>query len=773
MAENNEGNSIPQENDEDIHRFTRRSFLKLSGGTAAVAGLAGGGWALTEIVVDDGPVASWHNSACRYCGTGCSLVLGMDKDNNIVRVRGNQEAHNKGVICIKGSTVDSLMRNKEGRVATPMIRKNGQLVEADWEEAMSLVAQKFREAIDTYGPESVAYYGSGQLLIEESYTANKLFKAGIRSNNVDGNPRLCMASAAFGYTQTFGKDEPPGAYEDIDHADVFFLMGSNTYECHPPLWERIMVRKQVNPNVKIIVVDPRNTKTAERADLHLPVIPGTDLLLLNAMMYTILEDGLHDEDFIAQHVNFSNGSELVSFDDFKTFLDDYVPEEVAPELGISPKQIREAAFWFASAVASMSMWTMGVNQRIQGTFLNNNLNSLHLITGQIGRPGATPLSLTGQSNACGGVRDTGSLAHLLPNGRKIAVEEHRREVEELWGVPPGTINPKPGYDALSLFKAMNEGKVKVMLNMCTNPAQSLPNADQYRPGMESTFMVVSEVYQDTLTAQYADVLLPAALYIEKEGVYGQTERRYQIIQKLQEPYAQSRSDLQILVDLAERLGYGDLISAKTPETVWDEYRQFSAHSKYNFEGITYDRLKQQPGIQWPCPDEDHPGTVRRYVPGDPFVPEDTDHLFYGYPDGRAIVFLRPYTRSNEQLSTDYPMYLTTGRVISQWHTGTMTGRIEPLAHSSGPGTFRMHPQDAARLRLQSGDKIRVSSSRGEMEGLLEINENETPGVLFAPFYDPTFLVNRIVSDDFDPISKEPDYKTTAVAVSKVETISNF
>jgi nitrate reductase NapA len=773
MADHEREDSTPYEKDQDIHSFSRRSFLKLGGGTAAVAAMAGGGWALSEIVVDEGPVQAWYNSVCRYCGTGCSLMLGMGEDGQLVRVRGNKNAHNKGVICIKGSTLDFLMKNKEGRVTSPMIRRNGQLEEASWEEAMELVAAKFREAIAEYGPESVAFYGSGQLLIEESYTANKLFKAGIGSNNIDGNPRLCMASAAFGYTQTFGMDEPPGAYEDIDHADVFFLIGSNTYECHPPLWERISIRRKMNPAVKVIVVDPRRTPTAERADYYLPVVPGTDMLLLNAMMYTILEDGLYDEDFISKHVNFSDGSEKVSFEDFREFLQDYIPENVAAELGISASQIREVAYYFASAGATMSMWTMGINQRVQGTFLNNNLNSLHLITGQIGRPGATPLSLTGQSNACGGVRDTGSLAHLLPNGRKIVKENDRREVEKLWGIPEGTINPQPGYDALSLFKAMNEGKVKVMLNMCTNPAQSLPNRDQYLPGMEQTFMVVAETYRDTATAQYADVLLPAALYIEKEGTYGQTERRYQIIQKLQEPYGQSRSDLWILVDLAERLGHGDLISAKTSAEVWEEYRHFSAHSAYNFEGITRERMIEQPGIQWPCPDVNHPGTVRRYVPGDPFVPEGKEHHFYGYEDGKAVVFLRPYVRTDEKLSPQRPMYLTTGRVISQWHTGTMTGRVEALEHASGPGTFRMHPQDAARMRLQNGDQIKVNSSRGEMEGVVEINHNETPGVIFAPFYDPEFMVNNVVSDDFDPISKEPDYKTTAVSVSKVEDLSNL
>ena len=615
MADETNNADTPYESDKDIHSFSRRSFLKLGGGAAAVAAMAGGGWALSEIVVDEGPVQAWYNSVCRYCGTGCSLMLGMGEDGQLLRVRGNKNAHNKGIICIKGSTLDLLMKNKEGRVRTPKIRRNGRLEEASWDEAMDLVASKFKEAIAEHGPESVAFYGSGQLLIEESYTANKLFKAGIGSNNVDGNPRLCMASAAFGYTQSFGKDEPPGAYADIDFADVFFLIGSNTYECHPPLWERISIRRKMNPAVKVIVVDPRRTPTAERADYYLPVVPGTDMLLLNSMMYTILEDGLHDEDFISKHVNFSDGNESVSFEDFREFLQDYIPENVAAELGISASQIREVAYLFASSQATMSMWTMGINQRIQGTFLNNNLNSLHLITGQIGRPGATPLSLTGQSNACGGVRDTGSLAHLLPNGRKIVVEEHRREVEKLWGVPPGTINPTPGYDALSLFKAMNEGKVKVMLNMCTNPAQSLPNVEKYREGMERAFLVVADAVHPTETTQFANVVLPAAMWAESgPGVFSQSERRYHVIPPIVEAPGEARSDLQILVELADRLGHGDVLPNRTYESIWEEWRHMSAHSKYNFEGITMERLLALPGIKWPCPTPEHPGTCIRYVP---------------------------------------------------------------------------------------------------------------------------------------------------------------
>jgi nitrate reductase NapA len=751
--------------------ISRRDFVKIGTGAVAVGGMALGAWGITEIITGEGPASSWHKSVCRYCGTGCGVMVGM-RDNQVVRIRGDQEAHNKGIICIKGSTLASLTK-LPNRLTTPKIRKNGILVDATWEEAMDLVVRKFKENIEEHGPDSVAFYGSGQLYTEESYTANKLFKAGLRTNNVDGNPRLCMASAAAGYTQVYGKDEPPGAYADIDHADCFFLMGSNTYECHPPLWERIMIRKKENPKVKIIVVDPRRTQTAQRADLHLPVIPGTDQLLLNAMMHEFVRHDWINRAFIDQHVKFSDGQSEVSFEDFKNFLVDFAPQKVANTLGLTVRQIEEAAYLFASAGASMSMWTMGVNQRIQGVFLNNTLNSMHLITGQICRPGATPMSLTGQSNACGGVRDTGSLSHLLPNGRVVANEQHRREMEKLWGVPEGTIQPKPGLDAVNLFRAMGEEKVKAALVMCTNPAQSMPDLGSARKAMEKCFLVVAEIFHDTETAKLADVLLPAALWIEKEGVYGQSERRYQLIQKLFDPPGQARSDFDILVDFARRMGHGSLIKYDTPAECWEEYRQLSAHSYYDFSGITRERLRQTRGLLWPCPTEEHPGTTRRYTQEDPFVPAGKQVEFYGQPDKRAIVFLRPYIPSPEQPTAARPLFLTTGRVVEQWHTGTMTDKIESLKDGSGPARFVMHPLDARAKGLKAGDMIEVDSQYGTMTGRLEISEAETQGVMFAAFYDKEFLVNRIVADNYDPISKEPEYKITAVSVRKAENIEQL
>jgi nitrate reductase NapA len=517
----------------------------------------------------------------------------------------------------------------------------------------------------------------------------------------------------------------------------------------------------------VIVVDPRRTPTAERATLHLAPIPGTDLLLLNAMAQVICQEGWIDRAFIDKHVRFRDGTETVDLDAFRKFLDKYRPETVAAELGVSAADIRTAAYKFARSKATMSLWTMGINQRTQGTALNTMLNALHLITGQFGRPGATPFSLTGQANACGGIRDTGALAHLLPNGRQVANEKHRREVEKLWGVPEGTIARKPGLDAVRLFQAMEAGQVKAALVMCTNPAQSLPALDRYRKAMEKCFLAVAEIFEDSETAQVADVLLPAALWVEKEGVFGQGERRYQLVQKLLDPPGQCHSDLQILCDLADRLGHGKLIPARTARAVWDEWRQFSAASYYNFAGMTYERLQREHGLQWPCPDENHPGTPRRYVEGsDPFVPAGAGFHFYGQPDGRAVVPLQAYKPSPEKPTEEYPFILTTGRVLEEWHTGTMTGRIGELRRSSGPARIEINEQDAARLGIVHGDSVELTSRYGSLRGQARVTDGPRPGVLFAAFYDAKLLINRVVADHVDPSSKEPEFKVTAVAVRK-------
>ena len=755
---------MPEDSDQPSG-LTRRElgrFVGASIGLACLTPLTGCGelWERQPVI----PVDNWHKGVCRFCGTGCGVMIGL-KDNKVVDVKGDDEAHNRGRLCIKGLATRDILYS-EGRALYPMIRKDGELRRASWDEAMTLIARRFKQAIESHGPDSVAYYGSGQLYTQESYTANKLFKAGIGTNNVDGNPRLCMASAVTGYTTTFGKDEPAGCYEDIDHAECFFITGSNTLECHPILWERVRDRKRSHPDTKIILVDPRKTLTARHADLYLPIYPGTDVSLYNAMIHVFLEQGFIDSDMVEHYLSFQEGEQKRTFETFKRHIAKYTPEAAAKTCGITPRNIREAAFLFASSKATMSLWTMGLNQQVEGTASNRLVMAMHLLTGHIGRRGATPFSLTGQPNACGGVRDTGSLAHALPNGRQVANPKHREEMEDLWKVPHGRISPKPGYHTVALFDAMNRGAVKCCVVMCTNPGQTLPSVSTYREGMQKAFLVVVDAFHPTETTKFADVVLPAAMWVEKEGVTGNAERRYHLYPKLVDPPGEARSDLDILVELADRLGHGDLISARTPRDVWDEWRKVSAHSKYNFEGITYERLEKERGLLWPCPTETHPGTKRRYVPGeDPMAAGTGRFDFYGKPDGRATVWLDHQEEVLDPYTEDFPLIFNTGRILEHWHTMTITGPV-PSLQGIQPDYLEIHPYDAHQLQIKEGDQVVVKSRRGEVELRARLTDVVRPGMVFATMHSARHLVNQATHDVYDPFSKQPAYKRCAVAVRR-------
>jgi nitrate reductase NapA len=619
----------------------------------------------------------------------------------------------------------------------------------------------------------VGFYGSGQALTEESYVANKLFKAGLRTNNVDGNPRLCMASATAGYVSTYGKDEPMGCYEDIDHADVFLIVGSNTAEAHPILFRRIVRRKETGRNVKVIVLDPRRTPTSRIADLHLAFTPGTDLAIMNAMANVLFAEGLVDDAFLRDHVAFGEGQEAnKTRAAYETFLADYTPQKAAAIAGCHAEDIITAARWFGEKRrAAMSMWTMGLNQRTKGVWANNLVHNLHLVTGKIGLPGSTPLSLTGQPNACGGVRDGGALSHLLPYGRLVANDKHRAEMEKLWNVPAGTLNPKPGLATIDLFRALEEGKLKCMFVMCTNPGQSLPNVDRYRKAMrrEGAFVVVSEAFHPTRTSELADVVLPAALWAEKEGVYGCTERRYQLLERAVSPHGEARPDFDILCDLARRLGQEKLVPFKTPEDAWNEILQVAKGTPYDFSGMTRERLRESHGLLWPMPAVGHPGTKRRYVRGeDPFVPADHPQRvkFYGRPDGRAVVWLRPNKPPEEVTDAAYPMVFTTGRVIEHWHTGTMTRNCQELRHANAEALAEIHPQDAARLGVQTGDLVQITSRRGAEKFRTKVTDTARVGLVFVQMHDDQRMCNRITNDAVDPVSRQPEFKICAVKVEK-------
>ncbi|HEX8820791.1 MAG TPA: nitrate reductase [Archangium sp.] len=747
--------------------MTRRELLQYMS-VAAAAGLSGPGcigWTREEAI----PVDTWHKSVCRFCGSGCETRVGL-RGGKVVKVEGLQEGWNRGRLCIKGLMNRELLYVSD-RAQYPMVRKNGQLVRTTWDEALDAAAAGFREAIAQGGPDAVAYYGSGQLFTQESYTANKLFKGGIGTNNVDGNPRLCMASAAFGYKSVFGADEPSGCYDDIEHATLFFVIGANMAECHPVVWERVRDRIRTHPETQVIVVDPRRTPTARDATLHLQIRPGTDVALLNAMAYELLRTRLIDPAFVENFVTFRKGtpdSPPLTLEDFQKFLEDYAPEKVSDVCGLSSAEIREAARLFGITQAATSFWTMGLNQQTHGVAANRMMMALHLLTGQIGRPGASPFSLTGQTNAGGGVRDTGTLAHALPAGRLVSKEKDRHEMEKLWGLPEGRISPNPGLSAVPMFEAMREGKVRAALVMATNPARSLPNADRYRAGMEKAFLVVCDSIFPTDTAQLADVFLPAAMWAEKEGVFSQSERRYHLVEKLVEPPGEARSDLDILVAFGERLGHGELLKARTPEAVWDEWRRISAGSSYDFTGITYARLKELPGLTWPCPSEEHPGTCHRFVPGkDPLAKKEGRIDFYARPDGRAVIYLSEQGPFRENVTSDYPMILTTGRRLEHWHTATLTGRI-PQLKDIPTDYLEIHPGDAVVMGVKEGDLVQVTSARGSVRLHAKPSMRVRTGVVFALMHSTEHLVNAATSDYLDPTSAQPEYKMAAVRVERVK-----
>ncbi|MFQ5926862.1 MAG: molybdopterin oxidoreductase family protein [Terriglobia bacterium] len=751
------------ENGFDPNGLSRRDLLRWMGVAAGmvVVGPLGGCtqlWERQPVV----PVEAWHKGVCRFCGTGCGIQIGV-RGGKVVDVKGDEYAHNKGRLCIKGILNRDILYTRD-RVLGPLIRREGELREATWEEAMSLVAERFREAIERFGPDSVAFYGSGQLFTQESYTANKLFKAGIGTNNVDGNPRLCMASAAAGYVSVFGKDEPLGCYEDIDAADCFFITGSNMAECHPVLWERVLDRKRSHSETFIIVVDPRRTLTARHADLHLSIQPGTDVALSNAMIYEFIRQGFIDAEMVEKYLSFREGASARSYADLTRHVERYRPERVARVCGVAANAIREAAFRFAASTATMSLWTMGLNQQSQGTAANRLVMGMHLLTGQIGRPGATPFSLTGQPNAGGGVRDTGALAHALPNGRVVSKRKDRQEMEELWGVPRGRISSKPGYHAVALFAALERGEVKCCLVMGTNPAQSLPNAGRYRRAMQKAFLVVADAFHPTETTELADVVLPAALWVEKEGVFSQSERRYHLVPKVVEPPGEARSDLEVLVELAERLGHGELIAARTPRDVWEEWRKISAHSKYNFSGITYERLEKERGLLWPCPTAEHPGTCHRYIPGeDPLAQGQGRFDFYGRADKRAVIWLHDQEEAKEPPSDAFPLVLTTGRILEHWHTMTITGKLAAL-NDIHPDFLHVHPRDGHRFGIVEGAEVIVRSRRGQAGFTAHLTDSVRPGVVFATFHSARHLVNRATNDVYDAVSKQPEFKLCAVSV---------
>jgi nitrate reductase (cytochrome) len=772
--------------------MTRREMIKLSAAAFAAGVLqipfAGGADASGDAIEVD----KWVKATCRFCGTGCGVYVGV-RQGQVVGVRGNPEAAtNFGFLCVKGFKGYISMYHPD-RLKYPLIRDEaGKFQRVPWEKALDTVAAKFKELQQKYGKDSVAYYGSGQCMSEESYTFNKMWKGGFRSNMVEGNPRLCMASAVGGYVTTFGTDEPAGSYADIEKAQTFFLVGSNMSECHPIIFRRVARRKLAEPDkVKVIVCEPRLTSTARIADVWLPADPGTDLAVFHCMARELIKNGWIDNWYIQNLCRFSTGAQVVDFNAYVQFLEQFTPEAVEKITRCPAGNIREAARLFGTEGPTMSLWTMGLNQRIRGVWANNLVHNLHLISGNICKEGADSFSLTGQPNACGGVRETGSLCHLLPGTRPVADAAAREQVEKAWGVPAGTIDPKPGFHTMEMFDklgAEDDAKkpLKGMLVSTTNPGQSLPNVHKYVKGMKDAFLVVLDIFP-TRTTQLADVVLPAAFIYEKGGVYGCSERRSQLTSKCVEPPGEGRPDLWIAAQLAKRMGLEKLIPWNGDDIpamykmAWDDYRECVKMTEHTLYGMTYERLlKLEPGLQWPCPNEKSPGTGRRYVRGhDPLmempeivkVPPAALIYFYGDKshEGKANVFLRPYKGPEEPPDKDYPFFLTTGRVIEQWHSGTMTMRVPEIARAQPNAYVEINPKDADQYGIKNGDMVKIVSRRGFNILPARVVKISLPGILFVPWFDQDWerMINRVTIDAVDDGSKQPEFKICAVKIERV------
>ena len=750
----------------------RRDFLKSSAAAAAAASI---GVSLLPGMEKNlfADTLTWHKSVCRFCGVGCGVMIGK-RGNKVVAVKGDKEnTINAGHLCVKGFFLPKVV-NAKSRLLHPMIKKNGKFKQVSWDEALDYVAKKFNDIRKKHGPDALAFYGSGQAETEETYIANKLFKGCIGTNNMEGNPRLCMASAVGGYLTSLGKDEPVGTYQDIEKAELFLLIGSNTAEAHPILFERIVRTKNKNPNVKIVIIDPRKTPTDQIADLHLFPKPGWDLAILHAMARILIKEGYADEDFIKNHVNFKDNQKALTFDEYKQFLEKYTPEYASQISGVPADDIVKAARLFGQARTAMSMWTMGLNQRTRGVWANNLVTNLHLLTGKIGVPGSDSFSLTGQPNACGGVREGGGLCHLLPAHRLVAKPEHRKLVAKVWGVPASNIQPKPGKHTIAMFEALNKGEIKGIYIMCTNPAQSLPNASKYWKGLKEQFVVVAESFFPTATTKYADVVLPAAFWSEKEGVYGCTERRSQYMEKVLEPQGEARWDAFILRDLAKRMGFKkEFAKYKTAEDIWTEYISLTKGTDMDLSGAPYERLKKVRGLVWPVPSVDHPGTYKRFTKGDPMYDalpaakkQGRRMYFYGKPDGKAVVWARPDKGPQEPTDAEYPLALTTGRVLEHWHTRTMTGTVPELNRAVPKAYVEIHPDDAKKLGIENKEQVIVETRRGKLKIEARVIDRPEPGTIFIPWHWEEWMANVLTIDAFDPGSKEPEYKVAAARVRK-------
>jgi len=812
---------------------------------ASVAGVSIPAEASNVITGEDLTRLSWNKAPCRFCGTGCSVNVAT-LDGKVVATHGDiQSPVNKGLNCVKGYFLSKIMYGRD-RLKTPLLRKRdgkyhkeGDFTPVSWDEAFDVMAEKFKAALKTKGPTSVGMFGSGQWTVLEGYAAVKLMKAGFRSNNLEPNARHCMASAVGGFMRTFGIDEPMGCYDDIEATDAFVLWGSNMAEMHPILWTRVTDRRLSASHVKVAVLSTFRHRCYDLADMDMIFTPQTDLAILNFIANYIIQTGRVNHDFVNKHTNFRRGdadigyglrdenplqqaaanpnsgaSKPMTFEEFAEFVSDYDEDSVSKLSGVPVQKLRDLAELYADPDRKVvSFWTMGVNQHTRGVWCNNLIYNIHLLTGKIATPGNSPFSLTGQPSACGTAREVGTFSHRLPADMVVANEKHREIAEKIWRLPEGTIVGKPGYHAVLHNRKLKDGEINAYWVQCNNNMQAAANINEEAyPGYRNpdNFIVVSDPYP-TVTAEAADLVLPTAMWVEKEGVYGNAERRTQSWYQMIEPPGESRSDLWQVIEFSKRFTTDEVWSeellAKSPElrgktlyevlftnghanrfplseisaehsnneseyfgyyvqkSLFEEYAEFGRGKAHDL--APYEVYHQTRGLRWPVVDGKE--TLWRFKEGsDPYVKPGSDWDFYGKPDGRAIIFALPYEPAAESPDDEYDLWLCTGRVLEHWHSGSMTRRVPELQRAVPNALVFMHPDDARGRGLRRGDDVRIISRRGEIRTRVETRGRNRPpeGLVFVPWFDASRLINKVTLDATDPLSKQTDYKKCAVKIEK-------
>jgi ferredoxin-nitrate reductase len=692
-----------------------------------------------------------YTSTCCYCGVGCGVKITVDKNDHIAVEGDKDHPVNRGMLCSKGLNLQYTVNDKSDRLLYPQMRysKSMPLQRVSWDDALTRTAAVFKTFIDKYGPDSVAFYASGQCLTEEYYVINKLIKGFIGSNNIDTNSRLCMSSAVTAYKMALGEDSVPICYDDIELADCFLVTGANPAWCHPILWRRVEAHKALNPDVKLIVVDPRVTDSCSLADLHLQINPGTDVTLNHAIGRALIERGSMDTNFIDQHTE--------GFEAYQKRVFERTLEASALICGVTVADIQLAASYIGDAKGFLSMWTMGLNQSAIGVNKNLSLINLNLITGHIGNPGSGPFSLTGQPNAMGG-REVGGLANLLPAHRDLNNEAHRKEVQQFWGGT--TISGKAGLTATEMFEALNDGRLKAIWILCTNPLTSLPNARFAEQALKKAkFVVVQEITNKAETLAYADVILPAAAWTEKEGTMTNSERRISHLQKVTNAPGEALPDAEIICRFATKMGFKGFAYG-CMEDIYKEHTKLTHKSNIDINGLDYKQIDSKT-IQWPYNKKTLTGTKRLF----------SNHLFHT-ASKRAVIHSPSDQLNSELPDGDFPFILTTGRVRDQWHTMSKTGKVSKLKQHIKHAYLEINPADATLLDISDNQVLRVKSRRGEVQVKAKVSSTIKQGVVFLPMHWGKILgsdlnrANNLTSTIVDPISKEPDFKYCAISVEK-------